>query len=144
MKSSNAMSRQIDTSRLSMPQEIMPAILSHFDVKTLIEKKSVCRNWRQICTEKIDEKRTKAFETSEELCEAVKKYTGYEHRDENWNYDGYPDPDEAEEIASTYGYPSEKWDVSNLEDFLFIFGSVTRFLRYLHDLPTEPFGGSGS
>ena len=23
------------------------------------------------------------------------------------------DPDEAEEFASTYGYPSEKWDVSN-------------------------------
>ena len=41
MEKSIAVDGRIDTSRLSMPQEIMPAILSQFDVKTLIEKKCV-------------------------------------------------------------------------------------------------------
>jgi hypothetical protein len=60
-----------------LPEDLLLPILSHFDVKTLIEKKQVCRSWRHSCTEAIDAKRTQAFSTSEELRQAVRKYCGY-------------------------------------------------------------------
>ena len=70
-----------------LPQELIPSILSHYDVQTLIEKKRVCRNWKQMCTNVIIAKRRRAFQTNEELKDAVNKYC----RPCN--------PEEAEEIA---------------------------------------------
>ena len=123
----------------SMPEELMHAIFSHFDVKTLVEKKIVCRNWRQICTEAIDAKRTKAFETNKELTDAVDKYCGYRDCDHpifcgnphirptQWITWPHYDAVLAEEFASTYGYPMNKWDVSNVEDFSNIFSGYLFF-----------------
>jgi surface protein len=99
----------------SLPEELFPSILSHLDVKTLIEKKRVCSTWRHTCTEAIDAQQIpttrKVFSTSVELRQAVKKYCGYD----------------AEEILQTYGYPINKWDVSNLQNFSGIFRDANTF-----------------
>jgi surface protein len=108
--------------RARLPEDLWLPILSHLDVKTLIEKKQVCRTWRHTCTEAIDAKRTpttrKVFTTNKELCDAVKKYCGYNSQ---------CDPHDAEEIAHTYGYPINKWDVSSLQDFDSIFYAANTF-----------------
>ena len=148
METNNTKRRRMETSSFSMPEEVIPAILSHFNVKTLIEKKLVCRNWSQICTEAIDMKKTKAFTTTEELLEAVSYYCGYrnffnkeckfeeyftaEEKEKfeatrKWKFVDYHGPDQAEEFATTYGYPINKWDVSNVEDFSNLFDSQGRF-----------------
>jgi hypothetical protein len=101
--------------RALLPDDLLLPILSHFDVKTLIEKKQVCHSWRQTCTAAIDAKRTassrKAFTTDQELHETLKKYCGYNKATRSYSR---CDPHVAEEIAQTYGYPISKWDVSNL------------------------------
>jgi F-box-like len=90
----------------SLPEELFPSILSHLDVKTLIQKKQVCRIWRDTCTKAVDAKQTsttrKAFSTNKELREAVKKYCGFNEATKS--YSPY-NPQDAEEIAQTYGYP---------------------------------------
>jgi hypothetical protein len=102
-----------------LPHELIPSILSYFDVRTLIQTKQVSRNWRQICTNVINVKRTsrtgKVFETNQELRAAVKRYCNA------------CSPDAAEEIAQTYGWPIGRWGVSNLQDFSSIFRSQRRF-----------------
>jgi hypothetical protein len=64
-----------------LPEDLLLPILAYLDVKTLIEKKQVSRSRRVNYTAAIDAKRTassrKAFMTNQELCEAVKKYCGY-------------------------------------------------------------------
>jgi hypothetical protein len=135
-------------SRRQLPGDLLLPILSHLDVKTLIEKKQVCSTWRHACTEAIDTKQTsttqKAFSTNQELCQAVLKYCGYpyhkEEDDGDDNEDRYNlrtrsysqcDPQEAEEFAQMYGYPINKWDVSNLQDFSNIFISVDTFKHFI-------------
>jgi surface protein len=108
----------------SLPEELFLSIFSHFDVKTLIEKKQVCRTWRQTCTEAIDAKQTKEFSTNQELRQAVEKYCGYKRITNSYSQCNSQD---AEEFAQTYGYPINKWDVSTLHDFSFIFRFVTTF-----------------
>jgi hypothetical protein len=102
----------------SLPlEDLVLPILSYLDVKTLIEKKQVCRSWRDTCTEAIDAKQAattrKAFSTFEELRQAVGKYCGYI---EGTTFYSRCNPQEAEEFAKTYGYPINKWDVSKLND----------------------------
>jgi surface protein len=62
--------------------------------------------------------RESLFSTNHELCQAVKKYCGY-NKDTIacWQCD----PQEAEAFAQTYGYPINKWDISALEGFSFVF-----------------------
>jgi surface protein len=116
-----------------LPDDLLLPILSHLDVKTLIEKKEVCRSWRHTCTEAIDAKRTKAFSTNKELCQAVRKYCGYIAHEEDdsdnddGNYTGQCSPQVAEEFAQTYGYPINKWDVSAVQNFDGIFDKVDTF-----------------
>jgi surface protein len=115
----------IDWQSLLLPDDLWLPILSHLDVKTLIEKKEVCRSWRHTCTEAIDAKRTKAFSTTQELCQAVRKYCGSSQA--THSYTGQCSPQEAEEFAQTYGYPINKWDVSTLQDFDDIFYKAETF-----------------
>jgi surface protein len=109
----------------SLPEELLPSILSHLDVVSLIQKKRVCRSWRDFCTVAIDAKRTpttrKAFSTNQELRQAVETYC--------WEFHGPPaaDPEDMETIAQTYGYPINKWDVSTLQDFSSIFRDAHTF-----------------
>jgi surface protein len=93
----------------------------------LIEKKRVCRSWRDTCTDAIDAKQTKAFLTNQELRQAVQKYCGYNKATRSFWYNEHCNPQEAEEIAQTYGYPINKWDVSNLQDLSYIFYYVDTF-----------------
>jgi surface protein len=108
-----------------LPDNLLLPILSHLDVKTLIEKKRVCSTWRHACTEAIDAKQTsttqKAFSTNQELRQAVIKYCGFSEVTKSYVQ---CDPQAIEEIAQTYGYPINKWDVSNLQDFSNIFIAV--------------------
>jgi hypothetical protein len=98
-----------------LPDELWLSVLSHLDVKTLIEKKRVCRSWRDTCTDAIDAKQTKAFSTNQELRQAVQKYCGYNEATHSFSEHCYPQ--DIEEIAQTYGYPIKKWDVSSVRDF---------------------------
>jgi surface protein len=97
-------------------EEMILEVLQYLDVPTLVEKKLVCRRWQRLCTAVVDSKRKiqVAFETNQELRYAVQKYVDY-------------NLDDAEEFASTYGWPIGKWDVSNIQDFSFIFDQRTTF-----------------
>jgi surface protein len=112
-----------------LPEDLLLLILSHLDASTLIEKKQVCRIWRHACTEVIDAKQTfttrKVFTSNEELRKAVKKYCGFNQA--TWHSTGRCTPKGAEEFAQTYGYPINKCDVSNLQDFSHIFNGVYTF-----------------
>jgi surface protein len=108
-----------------LPDDLLLPILSHLNIKTLIEKKEVCRSWRHTCTEAIDAKRTKAFSTNEELCQTVRKYCGYSQA--THSYTGQCSPQEAEEFAQTYGYPINQWDVCAVQDFQDVFFMVVTF-----------------
>jgi hypothetical protein len=114
----------MDWSTSMLPEDIFLDVASHWDVVTLVEKKRVCRDWKDLCTEAIDAKRTdttkRAFATNQELKDAVKMYCGY---DENttYRYSQRCSQEDAEEIATAYGYPINKWDVSMNQDFSSIF-----------------------
>eukprot|EP00978_Attheya_sp_CCMP212_P003068 scaffold6251_cov52-Attheya_sp.AAC.6 len=77
-----------------VPEEVGRYIVSYLDVPTLVQKKVVCRSWQILFTHVIDQKAVtpKAFQSSNELHEAVRKYTKYNRAD-------------AEEFATTYGWP---------------------------------------
>jgi hypothetical protein len=129
--------RAVPVDRSKLPPELFPSIVSHWDVATLVEKKRVCQDWNQLCTDVIDAKRTettkKAFATNQDLQVAVKKYCGYKNEDaEDENevtleFSQRCSREDAEEIASTYGWPINQWDVSNLQDFSGIFCGNRRF-----------------
>jgi hypothetical protein len=105
--------------RESLPEEVLLLVISHWNVATLVDKKMVSRNWKQLCTDTIDAKRSDAtkqvFTTNTELRAAVATYCGY-YSDED-SYSDLSTPDDAEKLAKTYGWPINKWDVSNLQDF---------------------------
>jgi surface protein len=106
----------------SLPEELLLTIVSHFDIKTLMRKKQVCCAWRQACTDAASAKHItsttqKVFTTRKELFQAVEKYC----------YCCSKNPDQAEEIAQTYGWPMNQWNVSNVSDFSTIFQGLPTF-----------------
>ena len=130
----------------SLPEEMLLPIFSHWEVKTLLEKKRVCRSWRQPCTEAINAKKTMAFTTSQELCQAARRYCGYHEdlhqglprRHDRHSYHHYHSPDEAEVFAQTYGWPMNQWVVSELHDV-----SLVSTLRCWDVLLTSTCGAGG-
>ena len=95
-------------------EDLLLEVLTYLDVPSLVEKKQVCKHWKNTSTKAIDLKcggTPKAFQANDELKVAVLKYTR-----------SVGHPERAEEIASTYGWPIGKWDVSNVETFFYIFG----------------------
>ena len=117
-----------------LPNEIKIAILSHYDVRVLTEKKMVCRSWRDLCTDAIIvkcslESRT-PFVTKQELCDAAKRYCGYVMTETGLgiiNGVVIPTADEAERIARVHGWPINRWDVSTLTDFSYVFHFLGTF-----------------
>jgi surface protein len=99
-----------------VPEDVGRYIMSYLDVPTLVRKKAVCRSWQLLFTDKIHQKAStpKAFQSREELKEAVEKYLKYNVVD-------------AEAFAITYGWPMGRWDVSNIQDFSFLFYLKTNF-----------------
>jgi surface protein len=132
---------------LRLPDELVLEALTHWDVRTLVVNKRVCHNWRQLCTQAIDAKRTnesrRIFQTNKELRRATKQYVGYydnpdHHADDPLlmsphsvplllNRFGYCDPEHAEELASQYGWPIGKWDVSHVRQLASIFSHLATF-----------------
>ena len=101
--------------------------LEYLDVVTLIQKKSVSKQWQQLGTKAIDDKcierkKKKSFQFKQELHDAVDKYAGTPS-----NEFRPCTPKDAEEIASSYGYPIDKWDVSNIKDFSRLFMNRSAF-----------------
>eukprot|EP00978_Attheya_sp_CCMP212_P040367 scaffold219610_cov41-Attheya_sp.AAC.1 len=103
-----------------LPEDVGRHILTFLDVPTLVQKKAVCRSWRTLFTDIIRQKAVtpKAFQTRKELRQAVQKYAKYNRVD-------------AEEVAQTYGWPIDRWNVSNVEDFSYIFYFAESFNEYI-------------
>jgi len=93
-----------------LPDDVTRYILSFLSVPTLVQKKAVCRSWQRLFTSTIERKALtpKSFESQRELGYAVHKYMHYK-------------PGDADQFATTYGWPIGRWDVSDVEDFSNIF-----------------------
>eukprot|EP00978_Attheya_sp_CCMP212_P049701 scaffold698377_cov67-Attheya_sp.AAC.2 len=89
-----------------LPEGMGRHIAGFLDVPTLVKKKTVSRSWRALFATAIEQKaRTpQAFESGTELRIAIKKYAKY-------------NPKDAEDFATTYGWPIGRWNVSNVENF---------------------------
>lgn len=109
-----------------LPEELIFEILTHFDVRTLVEKTIVCRTWQRLCTKVVTSKRTRPrkFRNNLELRNAIEQYCGYNKSTHSYTY---CEADKAEELASTYGWPIGQWDVSHVKDFSDIFYHVPTF-----------------
>eukprot|EP00978_Attheya_sp_CCMP212_P042486 scaffold259866_cov36-Attheya_sp.AAC.1 len=94
----------------NIPDDVFFSILSFLNVPALVQKKAVCRSWQMMITNIIEQKAPipKAFESKAELKTAVDKYTQYKLGD-------------ADEFATTYGWPIGRWDVSLVKDFRDVF-----------------------
>eukprot|EP00978_Attheya_sp_CCMP212_P015371 scaffold39659_cov52-Attheya_sp.AAC.4 len=99
-----------------VPEDVGRHILSFLDFPTLVQKKAVCCSWQILFTNTIREREStpKPFQSRDKLKEAVDKYTKY-------------NLDDAEEFAETYGWPIGRWDVSNIQDFSFLFYEKSSF-----------------
>eukprot|EP00978_Attheya_sp_CCMP212_P017146 scaffold45539_cov51-Attheya_sp.AAC.5 len=99
-----------------LPEDVGRYIANFLDVPTLVRKKVICRSWRALFTITIEQKAStpKPFESGDELRSAVRKYTEY-------------NPEDAEDFATTYGWPIGRWNVSNVEDFETVFAWKTSF-----------------
>eukprot|EP00978_Attheya_sp_CCMP212_P043944 scaffold295518_cov38-Attheya_sp.AAC.1 len=93
-----------------LPEDVGRHILSFLDVPTLVQKKNVCRSWRILFTNTINQKAPtpNAFTSHVELKVAVKKNAKHNLVD-------------AEEFAQTYGWPIDRWDVSRIKKFSRLF-----------------------
>jgi len=117
----------IDSSSISnfsdINDDLLGGILSHLDVITLSKNKSVCKRWEELCKLVIDRKAPspiKPFTSNKELRSAIVDYNKIK---------GNPIDSiiEAERIASNYGWPIGKWNVSQVEDFSCLFSDEVNF-----------------
>ena len=94
----------------ALPEEVVGFILSFLDVPTLVQDKAVCQSWEWLCIHTIDQKvpTPQAFQSHDELKTTANKYMKCNAAD-------------AEEIATTYGWSIDRWDVSKVEDFTGLF-----------------------
>jgi surface protein len=95
--------------------------LSFLDVKTLLQKETVSKPWRRLSKMTVRNKccgRPQAFQSKQELDDAVVIYCMFE--------DTY-----MEEIACTYGYPMDRWDVSQVTDMSSLFSTRYSFNEYI-------------
>eukprot|EP00548_Thalassiothrix_antarctica_P001113 CAMPEP_0194135012 /NCGR_PEP_ID=MMETSP0152-20130528/5087_1 /TAXON_ID=1049557 /ORGANISM="Thalassiothrix antarctica, Strain L6-D1" /LENGTH=311 /DNA_ID=CAMNT_0038831015 /DNA_START=99 /DNA_END=1031 /DNA_ORIENTATION=- len=110
-------------------EDLMGVILSYLNVVTLTKKKLVSTRWGKLCIVAIDRKVSfsdKPFGSNRELKKKIRDYINVKSNavDDNGN-ENENIIIQAEKLASTYGWPIAKWDVSQIEDFSHIF-SYTR------------------
>jgi surface protein len=100
----------------ALPEDVVGYILSFLDVPTLVQNKAVCQSWESLCTHIIYQKVStpQAFQSHSELKTTVNTYMKCNAAD-------------AEEIATTYGWPIGRWDVYKVEEFSRFFGEETTF-----------------
>jgi surface protein len=89
--------------------------ISFLDAKTLIQKETVSKTWRKLSKTAM---RSKVFESKQELRDGVTRYCTFEAAT-------------MEEIAGTYGYPMDSWDVSKITDMSNLFFQMRRFNEYI-------------
>eukprot|EP00978_Attheya_sp_CCMP212_P031118 scaffold116435_cov47-Attheya_sp.AAC.1 len=99
-----------------LPDDVGRHIVGFLDVPTLVKKKAVCRSWRALFTITIEQKAPtpQTFESGDELRIAVEKYAEY-------------NPNDAEDFATTYGWPIGRWNVSNVQNFYRVFHNRESF-----------------
>jgi hypothetical protein len=98
-------------------EDVFGEVLSFLDYPTLVQNKAVCRQWKQSCTLAIRQKlpnTPQAFQSNNELRTQVNRYMSATVA-------------VVEEIATTYGWPIDMWDVSNVFDFSSLFRNKTTF-----------------
>eukprot|EP00978_Attheya_sp_CCMP212_P005708 scaffold12806_cov55-Attheya_sp.AAC.6 len=99
-----------------LSEDVGRHIVGFLDVPTLVKHKAVCRSWRALFTDTIQLKAStpQPFQTGDELRNAVQKYAEY-------------NPNDAEDFATTYGWPIGRWNVSNVENFRIVFLHLKSF-----------------
>jgi len=103
--------------------DVLGTILSFLDAIELSQKKPVCKQWKNLCKIVIDRKLIfpkKPFASNEELRNVVSDYTSWQRN-----------PDKAENIATVYGWPIDEWDVSQIQDFSYVFHEKRNFNEYI-------------
>lgn len=109
-----------------LPQDLIPSILSCFDVRALTEKKLVCGSWRQLCTDVMDAKRKpRNLKQIKNLWLPCNKILQQLHCTAE-------DAETFAQLKPRYGWPIRKWDVSQLENFTCIFRSQSINLQWRH------------
>jgi surface protein len=91
--------------------------LSFLDIKTLLQKERVNKTWRKLCKKTMQTKCGR-FESKQELKGAIDKYCQNK-------------PSLMEDVACTYGYPIDRWDVSQIEDMSALFHLKSKFNEYI-------------
>lgn len=96
-------------------ENLLPLMMSFMDLPNQMRSKAVSQWWLQNAAISIRRKLgRKKFMTREELIAAVEKYCRNK-------------PRYAEELASTYGWPIGKWDVSEVTNFSKVFEDQISF-----------------
>jgi surface protein len=93
-----------------VPDNVAFHIVSFFDVSDVTKSKRVNKSWKLLCEHaiKLNFQPKRAFCGKWELKDTAARYC--EHHKDN-----------IDEIGRTYGYPINKWDVSQVEDFSGLF-----------------------
>jgi surface protein len=96
-------------------------VLSFLNFTTLLQLVTVSKRWRKHCQETIRNKYcscSKAFQCKKELRRAVTKYCTFKAAT-------------MEEIAGSYGYPIDSWDVSQITDMSSLFEDMNSFNEHI-------------
>ena len=96
--------------------------VEYLDITALVEMKSVCKGWQATFSRAIHWKycrNKQSFATHSELYHAVRKY----HTNRYY----------MEELSTKYGYPINKWDVSQISDMSCMFSYCTWFNEDVSD-----------
>ncbi|KAG7357815.1 fibronectin domain containing protein [Nitzschia inconspicua] len=107
--------------------------LSFLDVVTLLQKQVVSKQFKDLCTKAITAKCGKDGPkplTRAKLKKAIRKYCNIMY------YEGY-NIQHMEEIACTYGFPIDSWNVSKVRDMSYLFLRETYFNEYIGSWDTS-------
>mmetsp|Transcript_11413 Transcript_11413/g.17558 ORF Transcript_11413/g.17558 Transcript_11413/m.17558 type:complete len:179 (-) Transcript_11413:47-583(-) len=104
-----------------LPDDMLFVIIDFAPFPTLCRVKPVCKCWIQsIDRHFVLRLGKKKFAANAELIEAVGKYC-------------YDKRKHSEELATTYGWPIGKWDVSEVTDFSRILKAKSSFNEYIRE-----------
>ena len=102
--------------------EMVLHTMSFLGASALVKLQGVCKKWQGLSKKVINKNfpAKRAVLTNRELRNAVEKYCQY-------------NPKIMDEVAPIYGFPINRWNVSQLEDFSRIFYCMHNFNEYIGD-----------
>lgn len=119
----------VNMSFSDLPQDAILVVFSHVTFPALCRIKTVSKWWmQQINTSIILRLGRKPFLTNKELIKAVKEHCDYMRA---------PNPEKVDrdalfdKLVTTYGFPMNKWDVSQVTNFSRIFYRQRDFNEYI-------------